>query len=236
MDSSVPSEIRILVSARVPSHFKRSLLRSGCPMYATPVHDIKAYKRNTGRAPVILHSSEWKTGHDYWYQICVVVIWAMTPCCLVGRYQHIGAILYPWAAFNVLGCFKAESRTLIAPSCTAEWTGMNREGHVRKRSCTNRGSIPEFEWMYRVRPRRNPSKVTNDPGEITTSHLPNRQKRRRYDQVTPVQCTENSTASIFFICHVKLSYLPALIIHHPFYICLILLSFSFLPLLHVRAV
>jgi len=149
-------ERRILVSARVASHFKRSLPRSGCPMYATPVHDIKAYKRDTGRAPLIVNPSEWMTGHDYWYQIRVVVIWAMTPCWLVGRYQHIEAILYPWTVFNVLGCFKAESRTLTAPSCTAEWTGMKWEGLVRKRSCTNRGTIPEFEWMYRERPRRNP--------------------------------------------------------------------------------
>ena len=110
----------------VPSHFNWSLPRSGWQRYATPVNDIKAYRRDTGT--LILSPNDWTTGHDYWHHTRVVVIWAMTPCCLVGRYQHIGAILSPWPVFNVLGYFKAESMMLISPSYTAGWTGRDLKG------------------------------------------------------------------------------------------------------------
>ena len=53
------------VGHRVPSHFNCSLPPSGWTRYATPVHDIKAYKRGRGRAPLMLNPSEWTTGHDY---------------------------------------------------------------------------------------------------------------------------------------------------------------------------
>jgi len=51
--------------------------------------------------------------------------------------HHISTGLYP-------------SNSMADVYVPGGWTGMNWEWLVRKRSCTNLGTIPEFEWMYRV--------------------------------------------------------------------------------------